>query len=322
MQYDTFDLIARTKRMEAIPTNQQTFTEDDFVDLLNIEFQATIVPFIKKVNEEYFVKSKNYTITPSVSDIEIPNIATGLALRDVVWVNNDGTFGKIARLTPEQVSGYSFAFGGYYGLSGYYLRNNRIVFYPQNTSDGTVQVLFHRRPNDLCLPADTGRIISINTLTNEITLDNAPDTSTWTTGTLLCAINPAVPFNFVGDNQSEEDITSSFAIVARSGFVITVDPSVTALLSVGDIFATKGQSPVPQYIPVEAHHLLCQSTAMRCLQNLGDRPGWEQAAKKYMQMEQDLQAIINPRVVGEPKKIVGAGGIMGATRLNTYSSYW
>jgi len=313
MKYDTRWLTAQVKRIESIPANQATFTEEDFVALMNMELQSVIIPLIQRVNEEYFVFTEDIPITTTTRYVDIPGEATGLRLRDVYWVNPDGSISKISRLNPEQVASWSYAFGGYYGLSGFYIQNNQLILYPMNTNSGTIRLTYFRRPNDLVSPSQTGVIIAINTISNEVTLDNAPDTSVWTTGTKLDGIKGETPFDFAAQN---------FAIVSRSGFVLELPADVIAKLSVGDIIATRGESSVPQLIPVEAYHLLVQATGMRCLESLGDRQGWANAAAKYNTMQEDLLAMINPRIPGEIKKAVGTGGILGSSRINSYTSYW
>lgn len=300
MRYDTQALIAQTKRIESIPTNQSTFEDEDFVMLLDGELTNTIVPLIQRTNEEYFVVSRDVVVTPQTSEISIPPEATGLRLRDVLHVGSDGSFSKVPRLTTEQIGGGSY-YGGYHGLNGFYLQNNKVMLYPANTAHGTIRLLFFRRPAHLCEVSEAGQVLSIDTLANTVTLDNAP--SGWTTGTKLDVLSGDVPFVYV-----DEDVS----IVNKAGFDIELPADVIANISVGDIVSGHGEAPVAQYIPVEAYQLLCQTTAMRCLESLGDRQGWANAAAKYAAMERDFLAMINPRIAGSPKKIVGAGGIVEA----------
>lgn len=306
--YDTDTLLNRVKRIESIPTAQNVFTESDIVDLMNMEFQEAIVPLILSVNEEYFVFSEDNTVTANTASLDLPSNAIGMRARDIYWVDTtNNNFATMPRLTPEQIAGsngFGFANGsGAYG--GYYLQQNKIMLYPVLQGPGTIRINYFRRPNNLCLIDDAGEVTDIDYGTGEVTLDQAPDTSTWNVGTTIDFINSVQPF---------ECTVTSATITARSRLVFTFDPTEIADVVVGNWAAAAGSSPFPQYIPVEAMNLIVQGAAMRCLEALGDKAGWANALVKYQMMEQNLLTLITPRIVGQPKKIVGGGGIIGASR--------
>lgn len=314
--YSTDELVTLVQDADFIPINQSTFTDDKIISFMNRELQDTIVPLIQRTNEEFFVDSMDFTVDQNTAFLEIPPEATGMRMRDMCWMNSDGTFISLPRLTPEQLSGQTTLLGNFWwgGYNGYYLQGNQAKFYPINTLVGTIRMFYFRRPNILTNVSNCGSIVSIDTLLNQVTLDTAPDTSTWFAGVTLDAIHPTQPFAYAD---------SEFDIVARAGLVFTFDADVIANLSVGDALASTGYSPFPQYIPIEAASLLVEGTGMRCLQALGDREGWKNAAQKYNQMEHDLLQMITPRVQGQPNKIMSqGGGIMTASRTRSFYPYF
>lgn len=304
--YATDTLVSLVKNLESMPTSQNTFTDEDFVNLMNYELQNGICPILLKTNEEYFVKYEDFSVDQNTQYLEIPSSAIGMRCRDVWWTNSSNTnFMALQRIAPEVVaSGWGYGFGNtsYYGQAGYTLQQNRIVFYPRLQGAGTVRIFYFRRPNRLVTTSLAGEIVSIDTGANTVTLDTAPDTDTWDTGTILDAIHNYQPFDF-----AEEEIE----VLDRTGLTFEFSPEVIANLSVGDWLTLTGTSAFPQYIPVEAQGVLVQGTAVKCLQSIGDLDGFKVAQTQYANERSALIDMITPRVQGQPKKIGNRGhGIM------------
>ncbi len=305
--YDTSTLISLVKNLESIPTNQNTFTDEDFVNLMNYAFQNEVTPLLLKTNEEYFVTFKDFNVTNTTQYIEIPREAVGMRCRDVWWVPNGNLsngFVILPRIQPEVLSNGGWSPGGncFNGGSGYYLQSNRIMFYPQLQQSGTVRVYYFRRPNRLTTTTMVGEIVSIDTGANTVTLDTAPDTTIWDTGSILDAIHNYQPFDF-----AEAEIE----VVARTGLTFEFAPDVIANLAVGDWLSTTGYSAFLQYVPVEAQGVVVQGTALKCLQSVGDSDGWKIADAVYTKLKSELLDMVTPRVQGQPKKIGNRGrGIM------------
>lgn len=175
--YTTTELIAAIKRRGSLPTNQQLFTPDDFINIANDEMETVIVPLLMSVREEYFLHYVDLTATPQSSgpiEIEIPADAVGMKIRDILWVDpSTGALSDIPRLTLEQLSGMSYDF---INVSGFTLQGNKILLYPgTNQSTGMVRLYYIRRPLQLCSTSNAGQVITINTMTNELTLSFVPN---------------------------------------------------------------------------------------------------------------------------------------------------
>lgn len=308
--YNTDTLLNRVKRIESIPTAQNTFQESDIVDFLNMELQSTIVPLLISVNEEYFVFSQDNTVTANTTYLEIPSDAVGMKIRDAYWVDDSsGQFFSMPRLTPEQIAGAGSFGSGVSGYGGYYLQQNKLMLYPKSQGPGTIRINYFKRPNNLCLIEDSGEIVSINVGANTVELDNVP--ADWTVGTVV---------DFINENQPFTSAVTGATIVNIVGSDVEFSSSVIADLSVGMWAADTGTSPFPQYVPVESMDFLVQLAAMRCLEALGDKAGWTNAAVKAGEMEANLLTLVSPRVVGQPKKVVSGNGIIGAIRGG--KSFW
>lgn len=288
--YNTDWLIAAVQRLESVATSSQTFSEDDIIEFLNLELQSTVVPIIQSVNEEYGVFTYDTPASSLGDSIAIPSQATGQRLRSVQMVTPDGRFVNLARLNPDMLGQW-----GSVSTNGFYMRNNELVFYPNKpTGDYTLRLNYFRRPNLLVSDTQAGRILSIDTIGNTVTLDNTPSPS-WSAGDAVDVIVGDAPFDFrVRDTD----------IVNITGPVVELSAAAIAEIEVGDYVSLTGTAPVAQFVPLEALYLLAQLAGARCLQALGDTEGNKIAMMKAESMKQMLLNLISDRIKGQPQKII------------------
>lgn len=292
---DTDWLLAQVYRFESIATSSQTFDEDDVIEFLNTELQSVLMPIVQSVNEEFGVMYVDYALSSLTENtLRVPGSATGARLRNVQYVSPQGYMTNIPRIQPDKLGQYSTAY-----QAGFYLRNNEIVFYPAApTGSGTIRVSYFRRPNTLTATINTGRVISIDTVGDTVTLDASPAGTDWVDGAYIDIIIGTSPFDFRA---------RSVQIIDINGAVLQLDSDTIDSLEVGDYFALAGYSPVAQFVPAEGMHLLAQLGAARCLQSLGDTEGYAVADKKVEQMKTHLINLISDRVEGQPKKLSARG---------------
>lgn len=288
--FSTDWLVSTVQRLESVATSSQTFSEDDIVEFLNLELQSTVVPIIQSVNEEFGVFTHDTAVSALGDTIEIPTQATGQRLRSVQLVTSDGRLINLQRLNPDVLGEWNAVWA-----SGFYIRNNELVFYPQKPSGSyTLRLNYFRRPNVL-VPADqAGRVLSIDQIGGTLTLDGTPSTG-WSVGQELDVIVGSAPFDFR---------VRSTVITDINGPVIEIAPADLAEVQVGDYVALAGESPVAQFVPLEALYFLAQLAGARCLQALGDTEGHALAMQKADSMRTRLLNMISDRVKGQPQKII------------------
>jgi len=282
IRYETTSLCNQIRRIGSLPTSASTFTDDDLTAIMNMELQASVVPIIQTAREEYFVIADTVTVAANVATIDIASEAIGMRIRDLA-VASGNSLQYIPRVTPEL---YNSSFG-------YYIQNNQIILCAPFTTETTFIVKYYKRPNDLT--TETVKVVSKGAGTT-INVDNIPDTwGTISNNITIDVIDKSVPF--IGKKYNV-----SSTITGASAISVTAE--AYALIEVGDYIALEGTSPVPQYIPVEAHHLMVQGANTRCLEALGDKDGYKAAAVKFAQMTEALISIINPRVESQSKKVI------------------
>ena len=206
VDYTITTLIASVKRRCSVPTAQSLFQNTDFASLLSEEMQSIIVPIIMSEQEDYFIHYKDMTIDGTTKEFRIPDRAIGGKLKDVGFYNSSG---DTLNLRPRlSIDDYGNRRGNFVSsLTGYYLRDNKIVFKPApNNTAESLRVYYYRRPSNLVQLSETGKITNIDGQT--VTIDTVQ--STWETGTkTFDLIRGRGMFQSLGDDLAAELPSSS-----------------------------------------------------------------------------------------------------------------
>ena len=83
---NTSEMISAIKIKGSFPTSDDLFSDDDFLVLLNHQFKTEIFPLMISLSEEYFLLSKDYSVTQG-GTYRIPSRAIGAKLRDVQYLD-------------------------------------------------------------------------------------------------------------------------------------------------------------------------------------------------------------------------------------------
>lgn len=294
IDYTTTELVASVKRKALTPTSQNLYTPAEICKIMTEELHAVIVPLIMKTNEEYFVANYDQAIVTTQAAYYLPTRAVGQKLRDVVLVDSSGNEIPITRLRPEEIKEDS-------QKAGFFFDADRVNLRPDASalSGYTIRMKYFRRPNNLVITSNAGKITVINTGTNVVSLNNAP--SSWTTATALDVIKGTPGFKAWAENQT---------ITLVSGFDLTFS-SLPAGMAVGDWVAEDGYSPIPQ-IPFDVFPLLVQRTVIRLLDAMGDAK-LASAGELYTDMKNEIFPMLTPRAEGSLQRIVSKSGISSYT---------
>lgn len=301
-------LITQVQISALSPNSQSQFQSPQVLLLMNNELKLNISSLIKSVSEEYFVTSKQYTVTPGQSYL-IPTRCMGGAMRQIVLTNQQGQWIDITKMALEDITVSNYMF---YSLPiwtfGYYLMNDQVNLYPQqglNYTQYNLQINYERQPNDLILSTSCGLITAINTGTSQVTV-NYIDPS-WTINTTFDIISPQPQFSSVQDDQTVTNI---------NGFVLTFS-SIPSGLAVGQYVCPAGQSCIPQ-IPYALFPLLVQRTVLKMAEGLGDAQQIQTARNSYEEMKENALKMITPRVGNELNIIVNKNKIFSSYPYNSW----
>ena len=309
--YTSDELISSIKRRAMIPSNQNTFSDTDFLAFADEEMNIGLVPSVVQMHEDYFLYTQDIPIDPSKKKYTIPYRAIGNKLREVSYLDAQGNVYEMTRIGVGDLPYYNSAYT-YNRAYAFYISNNEICLVPNTLtlSSGTfLRVSYYIRPNSLVLLEKVAVISSINTSTGEIQLSNLP--SDFSTNTLLDFLQVKSPHKTLSFDIAPVSINSTSKIIT---FNVNDIPEN---LSIGDHIALAEECAIPQ-VPSDLHVVLAHRVAARCLEALGDIEGLQAANQKLAEMEQKTQNLIDNRVEDAPQKIVNRHSIL---RRGTYRRY-
>jgi len=149
--YTSYDIIDSVKRKIAFPISQNTFTNLDILAFANEEMFISQVPTILQFHEEYFV---NYVTTPlktNLSKYPIPGRATGMKLRDLFWMDQNGNLFEMTRIEEHDKAFFQANIGSNQAIHKFYIEGNDVVLTPGvvDSPTGSLVFVFYLRPNQL-----------------------------------------------------------------------------------------------------------------------------------------------------------------------------
>lgn len=225
------DLIAAVKRKIALPISQNTFTEDDILAFANEEMMISQVPSMLEYHEEYFVFLQNVPLQTNRLAYPIPTRAIGMRLRDVTYIDDQGNFFEMTRISPDDKAYFQNSVTPSSLLSAYYLQGNDIILTPNNITNptGSLQFSYFLRPNQLVHNDRAAIIQNFNrTVTVDITTLVAGDTIT-IDGVAYTAVAAAPTGNeFLIGVSNVATATNLINTINSSGNVPTAIPTTPA----------------------------------------------------------------------------------------------
>ena len=291
----TDKLINSITRRALIPTDQNTFTNQDFIDMVNEEIDMFAVPHLLSTYEEYLVNYIDYTLEADKFEYTIPDRAVGNKLRDASLIDSSGNTIELSRIQLDELSDFENAFNIDFRRDVFFIRDNKLVFVGEiPVTEGQVRMHFYLRPNTLVKEERVGIITSIDRNTGIITLSSFPENF---------AVIPEMDFiSSKSPNKILKFDIQPTSVNANTKSVTFTTTDIPEDLIVGDYLAQREETIVPQ-LPTELHPILAQRVAVAALEALGDSEGVAQAQRKLDRMEQSVLGIIDDRAEGNPKKI-------------------
>lgn len=307
IDYTTTARIAGLKRRGKIPTNQNLYQEADFLEMLSDEMIDEIVPTLMSVRNDYLLAKESQTIVLGQSEYDIPWRAVGDKLKDATIVDEvtEDVIEDLPFLDADAMAAHTPM--DYIKLYGFAVEANKVRLFPNESAwvGRKLKLTYFRRPNRLVATTSAGKVQSINTGTNEVTLDNVP--TTWTT---------ALEYDVIKGSPAFDPRADGISISGIAGYVVTL-PSLPTGLAVGDYFAEKGESPIPQ-IPYDAFGWLEQLGAVKAVESISNAQELQAHIGMAQKLENKFLLKITPRVDHGAKKIVPRKGIFRSTRRLTW----
>jgi len=309
-------LIKSIKRRAMIPSDQNTFTDQDFLDMLNEEILYFGAPHLLRTHEEYLLVSQDFALDGS-REFEIPHRSLGNKLRELSYIVNVDTLGvdtsdeqvyELSRISVEDLPDYNNYASSRY-TETFYLKGNTVVLLGEfSLTDAALRMHYYLRPSCLVKENLVATINSIDTTTGTIVLNSFPDGF---------AGSPEMDFvQFKAANQVLGFDIQPLTVDSNTKTVTFTPTDLPSHLTAGDYLTVAQETIVPQ-LPVELHAVLCQRVAVAALEALGDHEGKMSAEARLEKMEKATTDIIDNRVEGAPEKINNRHGALREATLNS-----
>lgn len=309
--YTSDDLIRSVKSRVMVPTNQATFSEQDFLNFATEEMNMAVVPMVLKANQDYYLITEDIPIVSGVNAYDIPYRAIGNKLRDIKLADaNTTNLRELTRINIGDLSLYNSATAvGSYSTNCFYMANNQIVLVNTNNVNAAyLRVSYYLRPNALVPNIEVGEIASVDYTTGIITLTNYP---------VAFAATDALEKSLDFIQQKSPHKILSYDV---SPFLSTNQIAKTITMTIADIplglvkgdrvsFAT--ETDIPQ-IPSDMHVLLAHRVATRILESIGDGENLQAANQKLAELQSTATDLIHNRTEDAPRKVTNFRGNLRA----------
>ena len=303
------NLLAKIKLKAFIPTSQNTFTDEELLQIATDELYGVIVPSILDTREEYFVyKDSSSVLSGQNPTYNIPHRAIGMQLREIS-VTTGNTERNVPRLDIEDR--YNQDVGGY--VYGFDITNNQINV--RGSSSGTLNMYYYLRPGALVPTSNARAISAVDVANKQVTVSSFP--ATWTTSTRFDIIKHKPGY----DAKTIELTVANLDPVLN---VVTFNEDLPAeawrAIEVNDWLVEAEKSPVPQ-IPLEWEEYLAEAVACYIMESIGDAEAFVRAEKRKEELKKSALSVISSRVDGQSKKQVPRRNRINAIYDSKYRNY-
>ncbi len=142
-------LIRSIKRRAFIPNSQETFTNEDFLEMATEEINLGLVPLIQRMHEEHLVYYIDTDLVQGQKRYPIPPRAHGNKLRDVALLDENDNVFEMNRYSLNEISDFTNT-TSYINSRGFYLENNDVIVVNFDINIGQkLRMYFYMRPNIL-----------------------------------------------------------------------------------------------------------------------------------------------------------------------------
>lgn len=282
------------------PSYQQLFTPSNVLSLAKQEQEARVVPAVRSLNEEFFVKKKLEPILAGQENIQIPRRAAGRALRAVQYqpdgAQNPYNLPRVTMQATAQMVAIQQA-----NPTAVYLMGDKVHFWPVPVANGTFVEFFEQMPSRPVLTTETGTIINVGVDT--VTLSKTPPVNI-IVGALIDITQNYPGYQLVYEDIAITNITGN--TIQLAGF--TALAPITGV-SVGDSLSLATTTSIFQLFD-EAVDLLVQATSSRILKAMQQSEMAKGIDEQFEKKLLALKQITTPRIEGSIPKVIQRNNLL------------
>jgi hypothetical protein len=291
--YTTTELLASVRQRASIPTSQSTFTATKLLRTASEELRNEITPYLLRVRENYFLTSKDYTVTAAQANYLMPERAIGEKIQTVKLLDVNYQELPLTRVDIEQITDVNRT-----GTpENFYIQGSDIYLYPTpDLTANTLRVYYYARPSALVETSACGLVVSKTSTT--VTINATAPTGFGSSATV----------DFVRGRPPFKLLSTDVACTVSGTTITFVSGTIPSTLAAGDYIALAGETPIPT-IPYDLFPILYQRVAVKVLEAIGDDAGYQRAAVELERLEKNQMPLISNRIDKKPKVfgVIGNG---------------
>lgn len=304
--YLTEDLLEDIKSRSNAPISQTTFVDADLIDIATRQLRSHVVPHIMKVREDFFQRSKSYSLTTNLDRYGVPKLAIGNAVKGLYLVDSAGAKSPLQRTDSSKAYAYDSQSGD---PEAYYFEGDEIVLLPAPPdSNHTLFCEYYAKPNKLIATSSCTKITAISDSAGTTTLTVDTDLSTaLSIGSKIDFLSSNSPFLLWSSDVLITAITPTTIEVASNDIynaIGSMEPQVD------DYICPAGYANIPM-IPEEWHDVLAQSVAVRLIRSIGHNERFQAEYAILKEMINDATELIQMRSESQPKFIAPSNPLAG-----------
>jgi len=310
MIYTTDDLISALKRNAVVPSSQRKFSDDDLIAFVNEELQLMVAGELMRLNEEFFVTMASIPLVASRSSYELPSKAAGWRIRDVAWLDTNGTYNPLPRMQIEYITNQDILSAADHPTA-FVLMDDSLNTIPQMGTSvvGSLVVFYERLQNNLVKIDECGKIVTVATVgvNYRCVLTSLPLSYT----SNVDFVSGTGPHGLLAENKTA-------TLVAPLTIDVPIGVDFTRVPVAGDWMVQTGNTPIA-HIPAEYNIILAQLGALRYSVASGDDKGVATITSSIGAMIQKLRERSLNRTKGSPIKIKCKNAVLNLMRGRLWS---
>ena len=159
-------LIATIRRRAFIPRSQETFSNDDFLEMATEEINLGIMEKLINARGDYLVYYTDLPMVDGTTTYTIPNRAHGNKLRDAHIVDSDGkVIYELSQISLEELIDFNQDYT-FQKRTNFYMENDCLKLHEDLIKVGhSIRMWFYMRPNKLVQNARAGVINQVSSST-------------------------------------------------------------------------------------------------------------------------------------------------------------
>jgi hypothetical protein len=312
-------LVTQVRLLARLPSGSEALSDSEILLLADEVQQTVIAPAIRKIRENYGLKSKfitapfTATLTdgqPAASRLDttgyrIPYRAQGGSLYDVTFINSEDDEISVDYIPIEDRAlfegrGHPYTASG----MGYTIEGDRLILlHSDNLAAGTLRMRYYLRPSSLVAVSSCYSVTSISATYRY----NGSHGSLFTTSSVVDVVESRPNYDVLLMDKTPSAVAAGYVTLDELADAQGVDQSERSLSAPYMYVCPAGSSCVLS-CPPECHTALASLVAGRALMVLGF-PEQSQTWTGYGMSELDSAlGTMNPRTQSEPGKVVNWTG--------------